>query len=77
MNRNTFLTNKHDNFDESVVSQDELDKAMEEFNKSIMSNGNKVSFSSTQQLKNIHSKDMDQNTNSYTDAISNSVKKTD
>lgn len=59
MNRNTFLTNKHDNFDESVVSQDELDKAMEEFNKSIMSNGNKVSFSSTQQLKNIHSKDMD------------------
>lgn len=69
------MTNKLDNFDESVVSQDELDKAMEEFNTTIHSRNdiNKGGFNSTQNLQNI---DMI-NTNYNSDSVSNSVKRTD
>lgn len=63
------MTNHQVDFDESVVSQDELDKAMQDYNHSIVSNTNQVSFNSTKNLNNNHIQNMDYNTDAQGDLI--------
>lgn len=63
------MTNQPVDFDESVVSQDELDKAMQDYNHSIVSNTNQVSFNSTKNLNNNHIQNMDYNTDARENLI--------